>query len=113
MQSVANTTTPCDHREIEAVDRADGEPPEPGQPEDGLREERSPEREADVHSEDRDDRQQGVADHVPPQDARFRRALGARGAHVVLGQRLDHVGADHPHVGRGEQDGERRPRQDR
>src|SRR5262245_41878243 len=58
---------PLRRRQVEVVDRPDGEPAEARQPEDGLGEERAAEREPEIHPEDRHDGQQGVPDHVLPQ----------------------------------------------
>ena len=113
MQSVAKTTTPSVVARSKLLIEPTSELAEPGQPEDGLGEERSAESEPDVHSQDRDDREQRVADDVPAQNACLRGALRARRAHVVLRQGLDHVRPDHPHVRRCEQHGERQPTAER
>ena len=111
MQSVAKTTTPWVVARSKLPIAADRELAEPGQAEDGLGEERSAEREPDVHSENRDDRQQRISDHVVAEHPALGGALGARGANEVLVQRLDHVGTDHARVRRREEDREGAPRQ--
>src|SRR4051794_31582906 len=103
---------PLSRRQVEPFDRLDCSPPQPRESENGFREDRPAERNADVHAEHGDDRQERVPQHVRAQDDPLGRALGASGADVVLAERLHRVRADHPDVQRGEQEGERRPRQD-
>ena len=45
----------------------------------------------DADADHRDDRHRGVAQRMAHQHARFGQALGAGGADVVLGQRLEHA----------------------
>ena len=59
-------------------------PSEPGEPEDGLDEDRASEREADVHPEHRDDGEHRVPQHVLADHPVLGRALGASGADEVL-----------------------------
>ena len=100
-----------DHRQVELVVRDQELPSDSGQVEDRLDEDRRCEREADVHAQDGDHGQHAgsrrVSEHHPP----LRCALCARRAHVVLTEPLDHLRTDHPHVERGEADGEGEPGQ--
>ena len=112
MQRVAKTTTPWIIGRSKFSRLWTASRPSPGRPKIVLGEDRAAERDADVHAEHRHDRQQRVAEHVAAHHLRLGRALGARRAHVVLAQRVHHVGADHPHVDRGEQEREGDPGQD-
>ena len=79
MQSVANTTTPWTVGRSKLSVALDREPPEAGEPEDRLGEDRAAEPDRDVHAEHRHDRQQRVAEHV----ARITSGSGAPLARAV------------------------------
>ena len=77
--SVAKTTTPCIVGRSRLRTLFSASRPRPGQAEDRLGEDRAAERDADVETEHRHDRQQRVAEHVPADDevsgAPFARAV--------------------------------------
>ena len=106
---------PEDHGQVEslfAVERTERRQPEARQPVDRLDVERDPEREADVHPDERQHRAHRVPQRVMPDDARPRHALGLGRADERLVHHLDHP---HPHearVDREEEESERDPGQD-
>ena len=100
---VAKTTTPWATGRSKLKIDSIATSPEARKAEDLLGEDRAAEREADVHAEHRHDGQHRVAQDVRAHHAVLGRALGARGAHVVLVHRLHHVRADHAHVEGGEE----------
>src|SRR5262249_11770708 len=80
---------PLDGGGVVVVERLNRGAPEARQAVDGLGEYGATEREPDVHTQHRHDGEHGVPKHVRAHDDRLRSALGARGADVVLVQRLD------------------------
>ena len=69
------------------------------------------EQDAQIEPEDRHDRRDRRADAVAENDAPLAQPLGARGADVVLGHRVDQVAAQEPRVDRRERRGQYEPRQ--
>ena len=65
----------------------------------------------ELQAHHRQHRHHGVAQHVAPQHAARRLALGARGAHEVLAQHVEHGRADDAREDRRLHDGERDRRQ--
>ena len=85
---------------------------EPVEVEDGLGDDRAADEQRDVEAEHRDDRRQARAETVPEDDLSLAQAFRARGADVVLAERLEQVAARDPRVDRGEEHREHAPRSD-
>ena len=79
---------------------------------DRLGQDRARQQQADLQPDDRDHRNQRVAQRVHDDHAPARQALGARGAHVVLAQHFEHRRARHPRDHRQRNRAERDRRQD-
>ena len=99
-------------REVARVDRRDVVPADAGDVEDQLDHERARDDEAEQRAGRRDHRDQRVAQHVQPDHAPIAKALGPRGADVVLLQRLEHRAADEPGEERHRREAEGDRRQD-
>jgi hypothetical protein len=80
--------------------------------EDRFGEDRPRQQQSDLQPDDRDHRDQRVAQRVHDDDAPARQALGAHGAHVVLAQHLEHRRTRHPRDDRERDRPERDRRQD-
>ena len=72
------------------------------QAKDDFHHRRSAHQPADLKANDGDDRDERVSQGVVKQDATWPRALGVRGAHIVLPEDLQHAGARHAHDRRHE-----------
>ena len=72
---------------------------------------RPAEQEAERNRDQRNDRQDGVAQRVLEHDRHRRQALGARGADVVGVEHVEHAGARQPHERRHHGEAERDGRQ--
>ena len=100
-------------RHVELADRVGRVLADALEVEDRLGEDRAAaEHRAEVEAPERDDRDHRVAQHVADHDLALRQALRARGAHVVLVDRVEHVRAQHARVEADEQDRQRGPGQD-
>src|SRR5438067_2283869 len=75
-------------------DRLDREQADARPGEDGLDDDRPAEDVAKLEADDRDQRNQGVAQPVPTQHRKLAQALGSGGPHIVLGQHLEHARTD-------------------
>ena len=83
-------------------ERADSRPRKDRLGDDGAAEERT-----DLEPDERDDRQQRVAERVADGHATLRESLRARGTHVVLSERLEHLRARDPREQRHQPERER------
>ena len=88
------------------------EPAEPLDVEDRLGDDRAADEQRDVEAEDRDDRGQARAQPVLEDHPPLGQALRARGADVVLAERLEQVVAGQARVDRDVEEGEHAPRED-
>ena len=75
MQRVEKTTTPWIIGRSKVLEGLHGEAAEAGEAEDRLREDGAAERDPDVHSQHRHDREQGIPQHVVPHHLLLGRAL--------------------------------------
>ena len=92
-------------------ERAVGEPPDAGQPEDDLGEQRAArDQRAEVEPEQADEADHRGPQRVADEHAALRDPLGARGAHEVLALRLDQRRAQHAAVEADVEDRQRDPR---
>src|SRR6478736_763417 len=101
-----------EHGQVEAPDRLERGPSEPGEPEDGLDEDRAPEQKADVHPDHRHDGEHRVPQHVLADHPVLGRALGASGPDEVHRQRVHHLGTHEADVRPCDDDRKREARQD-
>ncbi len=85
----------ADDDQVALADRLEDEPAEAGEIEDVLDDDGAGEQEGELQAHDGDDRDQRVAQHVAAQGLCAGQALGARRAHPVLAQRVEHGGARH------------------
>ncbi len=92
------STVAHDHRDVLVEDRLDRQPAEPGPVEDRLGEHDAAHQPGEVEPEQRDQRDERVAQRVLAVDAHRRQPLGARRADVVLSQHVAHVGVQQPRV---------------
>ena len=90
-------------RVVAAEDRVHGEPAHARPREDRLRDDRAPEQDAELEADDGDEGDRGVLQRVLVGHHEGADPRGARGAHVVLGQHLEHARARHARdAGHGE-----------
>src|SRR5215475_7852494 len=81
------------HGIVAREDALDDQPSHSGQREDRLGEHGAAQVVAELEAEDGENRDHGVAEGMPIDDEPIRDALGARRAHVILAQHLEHRGA--------------------
>src|SRR5215213_3651397 len=98
-------------RQVALLDRVVGEAPDARDVEDGLREDRAAEQDAQVEAEDGDDRGDRGAQAVLEDDLPLVEALGAGGADVVLAHHVEQVRAEEARVDRRERGREDEPRE--
>ena len=98
-------------RQVAVGDRLEDEAAEPRQGEDVLDHHRAGEQVGELQPHHREHRHHGVAQHVAPEHASRRLALGARGAHEVLAQHVEHRRADDAREDRRLHDRQRHGRQ--
>src|SRR5690625_5009806 len=84
-----------DDREVFRPDRVDREPADARPGEDGFRDDGSGKQSAELQADYGDDRNQGVAEGVPVNDAAALHAFGAGRADIVLAHRFNQRGAGH------------------
>src|SRR4051795_198475 len=90
-----------DHRQVRVLDRVVREPPDAGDVEHRLGEDRAAEQDADVDPGGGDERGDGAAHSVAQHDPPLAQPLRARGADVVLREHLHQVAAQEPRVDGG------------
>src|SRR5699024_3513039 len=92
-----------DHRALAVVDGAEQQRADAADVEDALGDDRAAHQRTQVRADERDHRDQGVAQDVPGDHAAAGEALGGRGAHVVRGRDLGDRGAGQSqHIGEGD-----------
>ena len=98
-------------RVVAEADRLNQQPADARPREDRLGDDRAGQHGAELQAEDRDDRDQAVAERVPEHGARARHAARPRRQHVELAQLLEHARARHPRQHRRQRRAERDRRQ--
>ncbi len=98
-------------RVIAPADRLDQVAGDAGNVEHGFGDDQAADQERGLDADHGDHRQDGVLQRVVKIHRRFRGALGARGADVVLAQHLQHRGAGDAHGQRRAAEGDRERRQ--
>ncbi len=100
------------HDEIALRDRLEDQPPEAGQGEHVLDDDRAGEQEGELQADDGDHGDERVRHRMPPQRGAASEPLGARRADEILAQRLQHRGAGDAREDRRLRQGEREGGQD-
>ena len=98
-------------RVVAEADRLDQQPADAGPREDRLGDDRAGQHRAELQADDRDDRNQAVAERVAHDGAQPRQPARARGEHVELAQLLEQARARHPRQDRRQRGAERDGRQ--